>query len=237
MNESFARTALLIGREGVEKLSCCRVAVFGLGGVGGYAVEALARSGVGALDLIDKDTISRSNINRQILADENTIGRLKTDVAAERVTAINPDCKVTAHSLFFLPGECALTDLGEFDYIIDAVDTVTAKLYLVSEAERTGTPIICSMGTGDKLDPTRFRVGDIYDTQGDGLSRAMRKECRRRGIKALKCVYSTELSAKTTESTERPDPGRRSIPGSVAFVPSVAGLILASEVIKDLIRL
>ncbi len=224
---------MLIGKEAVERLSSSRVAVFGLGGVGGYTVEALARSGVGALDLIDSDTVSLSNLNRQIIAVRDTIGMKKTEAAALRVKAINPDCRVTLHSVFYLPSTKDEFDFREYDYVVDAIDTVTGKMQLIEEAERTGTPIISSMGAGNKLDPTLFRTSDIYDTSVDPLCRVIRGECRKRGIKKLKVVYSTE-KPRTPLFTEEKSPGHPA-PASIAFIPSVCGLIIAGEVIKDLI--
>lgn len=239
MKEEFARTALLLGEEAIEKLASCRVAVFGVGGVGGFAVEALARSGVGAIDLIDSDTVALSNINRQIIALSDTVGRYKVDVAAERVRSINPDCRVTAHSVFYLPETAHEFDFKQYDYIIDAIDTVSGKLMLVEAANAAGVPIICSMGAGNKLDPTAFRVADIYKTSVCPLARVMRRELKKRGIKKLKVVYSEEEPVPhrwSDEKTEAVPEGssRRSIPGSVAFVPSVVGLIIAGEVIKGL---
>ena len=235
MQDAFARTRLLLGDAAMQKLNRARVAVFGIGGVGGYAVEALARSGVGALDLIDSDRISPSNLNRQILATGETLGQWKTDAAAARVCSINPACKVTLHRCFYLPDTAPQFDFTQYDYIVDAIDTVTGKLMLAEEAQRCGTKIISSMGTGNKLDPTAFRVADISQTAVCPLARIMRKELKKRGIEHLKVVYSRE---KPLEPTERLRPaeetGRRDIPGSVAFVPSVAGMILAGEVVKDL---
>ena len=221
----------------MEKLKNARVAVFGLGGVGGYVVEALARSGIGALDLIDHDTISLTNINRQLLATHSTVGKSKPQAAAERVLDIDPTIAVTVHETFYLPETADQFDFTQYDYVVDAIDTVTGKLMLATAAQDAGTPIISSMGTGNKLDPTAFRVADISQTKGCPLARIMRKECRKRGIEKLKVVYSEEepIPSRSEESTEELPEGRRSLPGSVAFVPSVAGLILASEVIKDLI--
>jgi len=231
----YERTALVLGEEAMQVLARSRVAVFGLGGVGGYVVEALARCGVGALDLIDSDRISPSNLNRQILATGETLGHWKTDAAAARVHSINPACKVTLHRCFYLPDTAPQFDFTQYDYIVDAIDTVTGKLMLAEEAQRCGTKIISSMGTGNKLDPTAFRVADISQTAVCPLARIMRKELKKRGIEHLKVVYSRE---KPLEPTERLRPaeeaGRRDIPGSVAFVPSVAGMILAGEVVKDL---
>ncbi len=233
--DNFERTSLLLGGEAMRILADSRVAVFGLGGVGGYVVEALARSGVGALDLVDSDRISPSNLNRQLLATRETLGQWKTEAAAARVHSINPACRVTLHRCFYLPETAPLFDFSQYDYVVDAIDTVTGKLMLVEEALRCGTPIISSMGTGNKLDPTAFRVADISETAVCPLARIMRKELKKRGIEHLKVVYSRE---KPLEPTERLIPaeeaGRRDIPGSVAFVPSVAGMILAGEVVKDL---
>ncbi len=235
MSEAMERTALLLGCEALEKLARCRVAVFGLGGVGGYVVEALARGGLGALDLIDSDTVKPSNFNRQLLATVETLGMYKTDAAAARVRSINPACRVTPHRCFYLPDTAAQFDLSQYDYVVDAIDTVTGKLTLIEEALRRGTPVISSMGTGNKLDPTAFRVGDITETAVCPLARIMRKELKKRGIEHLKVVYSRE---KPLEPTQRiAAEGRRDIPGSVSFVPGAAGLILAGEVIKDLTQI
>ncbi len=235
MGNEFARTRLLLGAEALARLAVCRVAVFGVGGVGGYVVEALARSGIGALDLIDNDTVAESNLNRQIIALHSTIGQYKVDVAAARVRDINPDCRVTAHRVFFLPETQAQFDFSAYDYVVDAIDTVKGKLALVEQARSAGVPIICSMGAGNKLDPTAFRVADIYETSVCPLARVMRTECRRRGIERLKVVYSTEPPLRPLEKADEPGSPRRDTPGSVAFVPSAAGLVLASEVIRDLI--
>ena len=236
MSERFSRTESLLGSEAMEKLSRSRVAVFGVGGVGGYVVEGLARAGVGALDLVDKDVVSESNINRQIIALTSTIGRDKVDVAAERVRDINPDCEVTTYKTFFLPETKERFDFSQYDYAVDAIDTVSGKLALIQCAKEAGVPVISAMGAGNKLDPTGFRVCDLYETNFDGLARVMRKECRKRGIESLKVVWSPEEPIATEEPEEGNDPGRRSTPGSVSFVPSVAGLILAGEVIKDLTK-
>ena len=238
MTDQFSRTRLLLGAEALDRLASSRVAVFGIGGVGGYVCEALARSGIGALDLIDKDRISLSNLNRQIIATHKTIGQLKTDVMKERILDINPNAKVVTHPCFFLPENAEEFPFEEYDYIVDAVDTVTAKLALVCKAAEKGIPIISSMGAGNKLDPTAFRVSDISKTKNDSLARVMRKELRKRGIDHLKVVYSEELpSSPQGEPEEDADPlsSRRSTPGSVAYVPSVVGLILAGEVIRDLV--
>lgn len=226
---------MLIGREAVEKLMSSRVAVFGLGGVGGYTVEALARCGVGALDLVDNDIVALSNLNRQIIAVRETIGMKKTEAAERRVKAVNPDCRVTLHDVFYLPETKDGFDFSDYDYVVDAIDTVTGKLQLIEEAARTHTPIISSMGAGNKLDPTLFRVADIYDTNTDPLCRVIRGECRRRGIKNLKVVYSTEKPRKPLFEEEGST--RRSTPSSISFIPSVCGLIIAGEVVKDLTSL
>lgn len=231
----YERTRRILGKEAMAVLARSRVAVFGLGGVGGYAAEALARCGVGALDLIDCDRVSPSNLNRQILATTETIGAWKTEAAAARIAIINPDCRVTAHRCFYLPETAGDFDLSLYDYIVDAIDTVTGKLTLVEQAGRCGTPIISSMGTGNKLDPTAFRVADITQTAVCPLARIMRKELKKRGIEHLKVVYSREKPLEPKEAAaESPEQGRRDIPGSVAFVPGVAGLILAGEVVRDL---
>ena len=236
--DQLSRTWLLLGRDAMEKLKKARIAVFGLGGVGGYVVEALARSGIGALDLIDHDTISLTNINRQLLATHSTVGQSKAQAAANRVLDIDPTISVTVHETFYLPETAGQFDFSRYDYVVDAIDTVTGKLMLALAAQEAGTPIISSMGTGNKLDPTAFRVADISQTKGCPLARLMRKDCRKRGIEKLKVVYSEEepIPSRSEECTEELPEGRRALPGSVAFVPSVAGLILASEVIKDLIR-
>lgn len=227
----FSRTQLLLGQEGMEKLKNARVAVFGVGGVGGYVVEALARSGVGALDLIDKDTVSVSNINRQIIALHSTVGKLKTEVAAARAKDINPNICITTHNLFYLPETALQFDFTQYDYIVDAIDTVSGKIALVEQANAAKTPIISSMGAGNKLDATAFKVADISKTNVCPLARVMRKELKKRGISHLKVVYSEEepLSAKTVDEETG-----KAIPASIAFVPSVVGLIIAGEVIKDL---
>ena len=233
--EAFSRTELILGAEAMDRLSRSRVAVFGLGGVGGYVVEALARSGVGALDLIDHDTISVSNLNRQLLAAHSTLGRYKAEVAAERVRDINPACRVTVRRCFYLPETAGQFDFTQYDYIVDAIDTVTGKLMLVEEAARCGVPIISSMGTGNKLDPSAFRVADITETAVCPLARIMRKELKKRGIEHLKVVYSREKPRRDAENAVVPEEaGRRDIPGSVSFVPGAAGLILAGEVIREL---
>ncbi len=277
MQRQFERTELLLGREALEILRNSRVAVFGIGGVGGYVTEALARSGVGTLILIDSDEVSLTNLNRQIIATHSTIGRAKVDVMRERIMDINPEARVETHRCFYLPETKDAFDFSQYSYVVDAVDTVTAKIALVVEAQRLGVPIISSMGTGNKLDPTRFEVADIYETSVCPLAKVMRRELKKRGVEHLKVVYSKEepLSAHVPEDSETkqllsvhvskgseteqspineagikkenaqgkqnaeretPPPGRRAIPGSVAFVPSVAGLILAGEVVRDLLK-
>lgn len=237
MREEFVRTAMLLGEEAIEKLRKARVAVFGVGGVGGYTVEALARCGVGALDLIDSDTVSRSNINRQILATCSTVGMLKVDAAKTRVLDINPDCMVTTYPIFYLPETAEQFDFTQYDYIVDCIDTVTGKLQLVERAVAAGTPIICSMGTGNKLDPSAFRVADIAKTSMCPLARIMRKELKKRGIDHIKVVYSQEEAlTPAVDEEELKRTGKRQIPGSVAFVPGAAGLVLAGAVVKDLIK-
>ena len=231
------RGAYLLGISGIERLRRAHVAVFGIGGVGSYAVEALARAGVGALTLVDHDTVSESNINRQLIALHSTVGQYKTDVASDRIRDINPDCTVTVFHAFFLPETAEMFDFSSFDYIIDAVDTVSAKIALATCADRAGTPLISCMGAGNKLDPTRFTVTDIYKTSGDPLARVMRAKLRKCGVQALKVVCSEEPASPlhpdfTDLETEQK--GERRAPGSLSFVPSVAGLIAAGEVIKDL---
>lgn len=236
--DQFSRTELLIGEEALEKLKHSRVAVFGVGGVGGYVVEALARSGVGALDLIDNDCVDISNINRQIIATMDTIGKPKVEAAKERVLKINPNMTVHTHQMFYLPETENEFDFTEYDYVVDAIDTVSGKIALVMQAKEAGTPIICAMGAGNKLDPTAFEVTDIYKTTVCPLAKVMRRELKKRGIKKLKVVYSKEqpISPKKTDQEELMKSGKRQIPGSIAFVPSVVGLIIAGEVIKDLIK-
>lgn len=233
----YARTQLLLGSEAMEKLKNAKVAVFGLGGVGGYVVEALARCGVGSLELVDHDTVSLTNINRQLLATRLTVGQSKAAAARDRVLAIDPEIRVTAREQFFSPDTAHEFDFSGYSYVVDAVDTVTAKLCLVTTAQAAGVPIISCMGTGNKLDPTKFQVADISKTSVCPLARIMRKECAKRGIRHLKVLFSTEdpISVAAPESPEELPQGRRALPGSVSFVPSVAGLIIAGEVVKDLI--
>ena len=230
MDERFARTEMLLGKSAVEKLKNSRVAVFGAGGVGGFCIEALARSGVGAIDIIDGDKVDITNLNRQILATENTVGKLKVDAAEQRIKLINPDCAVKKYPLFFLPENSGEIDFSVYDYVVDAVDTVSAKIEIILRAKEAGVKVISAMGAGNKLDATRFKVADIYKTDVCPLARVMRRELKKRGVKDLKVVYSDEppVNSKLTESG-------KPIPASVAFVPSVAGLIIAGVVIKYLI--
>ena len=239
MLEQFSRTELLLGKPAMEHLAECRVAVFGVGGVGGYVCEALARSGVGALDLIDDDKVCLSNINRQIIATNKTVGRYKTDVMKERILDINPEAKVTTHQCFFLPENAADFPFDKYDYVVDAIDTVTAKIELVMRCKEAKTPIISSMGAGNKLDASAFKAADIYETKVCPLARVMRRELKKRGVESLKVVYSEEeplnpVTDKKTD-TEEENGKRRALPGSVAFVPAAAGLIIAGEVVKDLL--
>ena len=242
MQNQFSRTELLIGREGLERLRRARVAVFGVGGVGGYTVEALTRSGVGALDLIDSDQVNLSNLNRQILATHRTLGQLKVEAARERIAEICPDTVVRAWPVFYGPDTADQFDFSAYDYVVDAIDTVTGKLDLIQRAWQAGTPVISSMGAGNKMDPSAFEVADIYETTVCPLARVMRKELKRRGIPALKVVYSREppvvLSGSDGEAETLPQPSsgawKKAIPGSNAFVPAVAGLIMAGEVVRDL---
>jgi tRNA A37 threonylcarbamoyladenosine dehydratase len=232
MEDMFSRTRMLLGDAAMDRLQKARVAVFGIGGVGGHAVEALTRSGVGTLDLIDSDRVVLSNLNRQIIATRDTLGMLKVDAAKARVLCINPDCVVRTWPIFYLPETADRFDFTQYDYVVDAIDTVAGKLQLIEAAKAVGTPVISSMGAGNKLDPTAFRVADISETSVCPLARVMRRELKKRGIGHVKVVYSTEPALSPAPSSE--ETGRRTTPGSVAFVPAVAGLILAGEVIKDL---
>ena len=232
----FARTELLLGAEAMARLASARVAIFGIGGVGGYVAEALARSGVGALDLFDDDAVSLTNLNRQIIATRDTLGRPKVEVMVERIAAIAPDCRATPHRLFYMPDTADGVDLARYEYIVDAVDTVAAKLELAVRAVALGVPIISAMGAGNKLDPTRLTVSDIYKTSVCPLARVMRRELRKRGVKKLKVAWSTEPPAPPRGALAE-EPGahpRRSVPGSTAFVPSAMGLVIAAEVVRDL---
>ena len=242
MVHAFSRTERIYGAEAMEKLAAARVAIFGIGGVGGYTLEALARSGLGHLDLIDNDKVSLTNLNRQILATHETLGQYKVDAAAARVKSINPACVVRGYKTFYLPETQGEFDFAQYDYVVDAIDTVSGKLALIQQAQAAGTPIISAMGAGNKVDPSQFRVADLYQTRGCPLARIMRRECRRRGIERLKVVYSPEeplcpledLSDGDPAEKECPPEGRRTIPGSTAFVPAAAGLLIAAQVVKDL---
>ena len=248
MLNEFSRTELLLGRTGMERLAAARVAVFGIGGVGGYTVEALARSGVGHLDLIDDDRVCLTNINRQIIATRATVGKYKVDVARDRILSINPKAEVTVHKTFYTPETASQFDFAQYDYVVDAIDTVTGKLELIMQADRAGTRIISCMGAGNKMDPTAFKVADIYETSVCPLARVMRRELKKRGIRKLKVVYSKEppltpiddmaISCRSycicPPGTARKCTQRRQVPGSNAFVPSVAGLILAGEIVREL---
>ena len=240
MLDQYSRTRLLLGDDGMDKLRKARVAIFGLGGVGGYAAEALARSGIGQLDLIDDDVVGATNLNRQILALYSTIGVPKVEVAAQRIWDIDPTIEVRTYQTFYLPETADQFDFSQYDYVLDAIDTVTGKLALIAQAKAANVPIISCMGTGNKLDATAFRVSDISKTSGCALARIMRKECAKRGLKGVKVVWSEELPLEphidpnTDPESHREGSSRRALPGSVAFVPGVAGLIMAGEVIKDL---
>lgn len=252
MSERFSRTELLLGKEALAKLAASRIAVFGVGGVGGYAVEGLARSGIGAFDLIDNDVVCESNLNRQIIATEKTIGCYKADVAKERILSINPSAVVNVYRTFYLPETAGQFDFSNYDYVVDAIDTVTGKIALVLQAQAANVPVISSMGAGNKTDPTRFKVTDIYQTSVDPLAKIMRTALKKRGVKKLKVVWSDEspVSPVSPVSPAYPDeeknpplcaegkisPVRRSVPGSLAFVPSVVGLIIAGEVVKDIAK-
>ena len=250
MLNQFSRTQLLYGQDNMRRLAASRVAVFGIGGVGGYVVEALARSGVGALDLIDDDRVCITNLNRQILATRKTVGKYKVDAAEERIREINPECEVRTYKTFYLPETQDQFDFHDYDYVVDAIDTVSGKLAIIENAKKAGVPVISSMGAGNKVDPAALEVADIYDTSVCPLARVMRRECRKRGIDSLKVVYSRETPIRPLEDmsiscrqhcvcppgTVRKCTQRRDIPGSTAFVPSVAGLIIAAEVVKDLTR-
>lgn len=237
MLNQFSRTQLLFGADNMQKLKNARVAVFGVGGVGGYTVEALARSGVGTLDLIDDDKVCLTNINRQIIATMKTVGQYKVDVAKERILEINPDAKVNTYRMFYLPETKDQFHFEDYDYVVDAIDTVTGKIQLVMQAKEAGTPIISSMGAGNKINPEQFEVSDIYKTSVCPLAKVMRRELKARGIKKLKVVYSKEKPIKPVEDklVSEECAERRSIPGSTAFVPSTVGLIIAGEVIKDIL--
>ena len=235
----FSRTELLIGKEGLDKLKSARIAVFGIGGVGAYVAEALARSGVGSLDLIDNDTVDISNINRQLIALTSTVGRFKTEVMRERINDINSDCRVYEHRFFYLPENRDEIDFTKYDYIVDAVDTISAKIDIIVRAKELDIPVISSMGAGNKLNPADFEVADIYDTSVCKLAKVMRREFKARGVTDLKVVYSKEINTLRYEAEldeKSLSSKKRSIPASIAFVPPVVGLIIASEVVKDIIR-
>ncbi len=239
MKEELSRTALLLGDEAIDRLAGKRVAIFGIGGVGGYVCEALVRSGIGEFDICDDDTVALSNINRQIIATHSSVGRPKVEVMRERMLDINPDVKVNVHQCFFLPENADSFHFEDYDYVIDAVDTVTAKLEIIMKAKEAGVPVISSMGAGNKLDPGKFKVADIYKTNIDPLARVMRRELKKRGVNKLKVVYSEEEPIKPATPAENAATvgvahPRRSTPGSIAFVPSVAGLMIAGEVVRDL---
>ena len=249
MVDQFSRAELIFGSEGIEKLKTKKVAVFGIGGVGGHACDALARSGIGAFVLTDSDTVNVTNINRQIVATHSTVGRLKTEVMKERMLDINPDVQVEVHNCFFLPENADEFDFASYDYVVDCVDTVSAKVELVLRAQAANVPVICAMGAGNKLDASRFKVADIYKTEGCPLARVMRRELKKRGVKKLKVVYSDEIHtrpapeaalknrlAEAEEAGVDPSTLKRDIAGSSAFVPPVVGLIMAGEVVKDLVK-
>lgn len=238
MSEEFVRSEVLLGEKAMEQLKNKTVAVFGIGGVGGYTVEALARTGVGTLHLVDKDRVSTSNLNRQIIALHSTVGRYKTEVMKERILDINPEAEVFCHNCFFLPENADDFDFSQYDYVVDAVDTVTAKLEIIMRAKEAGVPVISSMGAGNKLIPSAFEMADIYETSVCPLARVMRRELKKRGVEKLKVVYSREKPAvqKEIEMNGEAEKERASAPGSIAFVPSVAGLIMAGEVIRDMIQ-
>ena len=236
MKDQFSRTALLMGSDAVDRLGSCRAALFGVGGVGGFAAEAMVRAGLGGIDLFDDDVVCASNLNRQIVALHSTLGRPKVEVMRERLLDINPDVDAAARQMFYMPERAGEIEWERYDYIVDCIDTVTAKLDLIVQAARRGIPVISAMGAGNKLDPTAFEVADISRTSVCPLARVMRQELRKRGVEHLKVVYSREPARvpRQEESAEAPQAGRRSTPGSVSFCPSVAGLILAGEVVKDL---
>lgn len=236
MDNQFARTELLLGRDAMNQLKKASVIVFGIGGVGGYVVEALTRSGIGTLALVDNDKVNLTNLNRQIIATKDTLGKYKVDVMKERILSINPEAKVQTYPYFYLPENASEFDLSQYSYVVDAIDTVTAKIELVLRAQQAGTPIISSMGTGNKLDPTRLEISDIYKTSVCPLAKVMRRELRKRSVSELKVLYSREEPIKPRGVVEEESGMRRAIPGSTAFVPSAAGLIIAAEIVKDIIE-
>lgn len=237
MLNQFSRTEILLGQEGIEKLSKSRVAVFGIGGVGGFAAEALVRSGLGTIDIVDNDRVCLTNINRQIIAAHSTVGKYKTEVAKERFLDINPNVIVNTYQTFYTPETSSLFDFSKYDYVVDAIDTVVGKLSLIEKAKEYNVPIICAMGAGNKLDPTKFEVADISKTSVCPLARVIRTELKKRGIKRVKVVYSKEIPAEPKVIVESENPAKKTVPGSVSFVPPVAGMIMAGEVIKDLLGL
>ena len=234
--DKFSRTGLLIGEDGLKKLKNSRVIIFGIGGVGGYTVEALARCGIENITIVDNDTVSTSNVNRQIIATITTVGKLKVDVMKERILSINPNANVVTFNTFYSPDNSSTFDFSNYDYVVDAIDSVTGKIELCVRAQQTNTPIISSMGAGNKLNPTMFEVADVYKTSVCPLAKVMRRELKARGIKKLKVVYSKEEPIKITNTYVEIPEGKRQIPGSISFVPSVVGLLIASEVIKDLLN-
>ena len=237
MENQFLRTEILLGADAMKKLKSSKVAIFGVGGVGGYVAEALARCGVGTFELIDRDQVSITNLNRQIIATWKTIGMDKTEAMAERIHDINPEAQVVQRKCFYLPETADRFDFTQYDYVVDAVDTVTAKIEIILQAQRAGTPVISSMGAGNKMDPSKFEVADIYKTSVDPLARVMRRELKKRGVRKLKVVYSKEEPMKPLLKIEADlEAGRKDVPGSSAFTPSAAGLLIASEVVRDLIR-
>ncbi len=247
MQEQFERTALLIGEDSVERLQKAHVIVFGVGGVGGFVVEALARAGIGSIDIVDNDEVKLSNINRQIIALHSTVGKAKVEVMKERIAEINPFCKVTAHQCFYLPETADQFDFSKYTYVVDAVDTVTAKLQIITAAKEAIIPVISCMGTGNKLDPSKFQIADVSKTTVCPLAKVMRRECKARGLKNVKVLYSTELPRKPEpellkaalkkEHAEESSVQKRSLPASISFVPSVAGLMIAGEVIRDIVQM
>ena len=240
--DQFSRTRLLIGQAGMEKLRRARVAVFGLGGVGGHGAEALCRCGIGSLDLFDNDTVSLTNLNRQLIATRSTLGQYKTDAMRERLLSINPDAVITPRRMFYMPDQAPQVDFAAYDYILDCIDTVTAKLDLIVRAQDAGTPIISALGAGNRMDPACLRIGDLYETENCPLARVMRRECRKRGVRALTVAYSTEPAlrplAEELGDAEAADPAapRRDTPGSMPFVPSVMGLMMAARAVRDILE-
>lgn len=237
MEQQFSRTALLLGEDALERIWHCKIALFGAGGVGGFAAEGLIRAGIGALDIFDDDTVNESNLNRQIIALHSTLGMAKVDALKARLNDISPNARIGANRMFYLPENASEVDFQQYDYILDCIDTVKAKIDLVVRANQFDVPIISAMGAGNKLDPTRFEVADVYETSICPLARVMRSALRKRNVRHLKVVYSRETPCKTSVPAQSDAPGRRSVPGSISFCPSVAGLIMAGEVIRDLLGL